>query len=215
MLAWKTTTDKLGQALTRRRPTHWDHVRRGRRDRTPQRRGLFTSASSPRRTINVAGTINPASATSVSSSKVTSMRSITRDTRLTGSASRVVGHDDFEHRHRPSPGRLSADTRPLDATSPVDRGAGADPNVWVTFGPVAAVRIPRCWRRAPHSTPCGVWCRGGRGGGAGRLSAGGRTGRRAHHRRAGRLLHPADSRPRYTSGRTSSSSATRDHLSTS
>ena len=40
MLAWKTTTDKLGQALTRRRPTHWDHVRRGRRDRTPQRRGL-------------------------------------------------------------------------------------------------------------------------------------------------------------------------------
>ena len=37
------------------------------------------NASKPRRTINVAGTINPASATNVSSSKVASKRSISCD----------------------------------------------------------------------------------------------------------------------------------------
>ena len=46
-----------------------------------------TNASMPRRPINVAGTISPASMTSVSSSKDASMLSIARDTPLTESAS--------------------------------------------------------------------------------------------------------------------------------
>src|SRR5436190_23197388 len=71
----------------------------------------FTNASSPRRPINVAGTINPASATNVSSSKVTSMLSIARDTRLTGSASRAGDNDDFDTVIVPAQGGLSADTR--------------------------------------------------------------------------------------------------------
>jgi integrase len=64
----------------------------------------LTSSSNPSRTINVAGTISPASATRLGSSKVTSMRSRPRDTALTESAS--FGRDETATRHRnfPSPG---------------------------------------------------------------------------------------------------------------
>src|ERR687898_897046 len=97
------------------------------------------STSSPRRTISVAGTINPASATNVSSSNVTSMRSIARDTRLTGSASRVGDNGDFEHRHRPSPGRLFRGyATPQTPTSSADRGLD-DPRADDARGPVGVV----------------------------------------------------------------------------
>src|SRR4029453_18386531 len=94
----------------------------------PARRTVWLiSRSSPRRNISVAGTISPASATSASSLKVTSMRSTVRDTRLTGSASRVGPTTGFEHRHRPSSGRLFRGyaTAP-PATSSVDRGLEAE-----------------------------------------------------------------------------------------
>jgi len=62
------------------------------------------SSSNPSRTINVAGTISPASATRLGSSNVTSMRSRVRDTEATESAS--LGPDETALRHRsfPSPG---------------------------------------------------------------------------------------------------------------
>src|SRR5215213_2957334 len=81
------------------------------------------SASRPRRVINVPTTISPASATNVSSSKVTSKWSIACDTPPTGSASPTGDNDDFEYRHRPSSGRLFrgwAARQPL--TKSVDRG---------------------------------------------------------------------------------------------
>src|SRR5206468_174007 len=91
--------------------------------RPTSRTASFTNASMPRRTINVAGTINPASATNVSSSKDTPMRSIARDTPPTESASPADDHDDFEHRHRPSPGRLFRGyAAPQTPTSSVDPG---------------------------------------------------------------------------------------------
>ncbi len=45
------------------------------------------------------------------------MRSIPRDTRFTGSASRAGVADDFRHRHRPSSGRLFRDPQLLTALS--------------------------------------------------------------------------------------------------
>ena len=55
---------------------------------TPRSRTIWlTTASKPRRTMRVAGTMSPASATRVGSSKVTATRSRPRDDGLTGSAS--------------------------------------------------------------------------------------------------------------------------------
>jgi hypothetical protein len=60
-----------------------------------------------RRAARVATNNSPALAARCSSSKVTSMRSILRDTRFTGSASRAGANVGVRHRHRPSSGRLS------------------------------------------------------------------------------------------------------------
>jgi hypothetical protein len=55
----------------------------------------LTNASNPRRTINVAGRVSPASATNDGSSNVAPMRSIECDTGFTESASRRRRSDDF------------------------------------------------------------------------------------------------------------------------
>ena len=68
----------------------------------PTRRTVaLTSASKPRRTINVAGSTSPAFATNVSSSKVASRRSIACNTDVTGSASRSWLECGVEHHNRP------------------------------------------------------------------------------------------------------------------
>src|SRR3990172_7191734 len=80
--------------------------RPGREPPTPPVRQTvrLINASNPSRTTSVATTTSPALATKFGSSTITSVRSIACDTPLTGSASSVGDHDDFEHRHRPSPG---------------------------------------------------------------------------------------------------------------
>lgn len=84
--------------------------------RPASRTVALISASSSSRAANVATNTRPALATRFGSSKITSMRSLPRDTPLTGNASRLGDNGDFEHRHRPSPGRLFrgyADPQPL------------------------------------------------------------------------------------------------------
>ena len=74
-------------------------------------RSSFTVASinvsNPSRSDNVATSSSPASATRFGSSKMTSIRSMLCDTRVTGSASCPGQQDDVEHRHCPSSGGLS------------------------------------------------------------------------------------------------------------
>ena len=72
--------------------------------RPPRRTIWFTSASRPRRTMSVAGTRSPASATSVGSSKVTATRSIMRDDEFTGSASSGWDYGGVENHHFPKQG---------------------------------------------------------------------------------------------------------------
>src|SRR5208283_3269594 len=67
--------------------------------------------SSPRRTISVAGTISPASATRVGSSKITATRSILRDDDVTGSASSCWERVASRTTIFPSREALSADAR--------------------------------------------------------------------------------------------------------
>src|SRR5687768_201519 len=93
----------------------------------PTRPTSFTvesiNASRPSRADSVATSNKPAFDTKFGSSKVTTMRSGACDTRVTGSASRVVTTDDVEHRHRPSPGGLSRGyARYLTPNTSVDRG---------------------------------------------------------------------------------------------
>src|SRR3954453_14027897 len=90
----------------------WTNVRILRPGRAPptrptRRTVAFTRASNPSRWVSVATSNNPALATRFESSKVTSIRSIACDTRLTGSASWLPDNDGFRHPHRPSPGGLS------------------------------------------------------------------------------------------------------------
>src|SRR3989442_10506749 len=96
--------------------------------RPESRTVTFTNASRPSRTINAAGMISPAFATSDSSSKVTSSRSIACDTPPTGSASSTGDNDDVRHRHRPSSGGTSRGYANLISRYPsVDRGLADDP----------------------------------------------------------------------------------------
>src|SRR6266508_3043228 len=74
--------------------------------RPTSRTDWLTSASRPTRCISVPVANKPALATRFGSSKVTSIRSIPRDTPLTESASPADDGHGFRHRHRPSPGRL-------------------------------------------------------------------------------------------------------------
>src|SRR3954470_20290038 len=90
----------------------WTNVRILRPGRAPpirptRRTVAFTRASNPSRWVSVATSNNPALATRFESSKVTSIRSIACDTRLTGSASWLPDNEGFRHPHRPSPGGLS------------------------------------------------------------------------------------------------------------
>src|SRR5439155_5248675 len=98
--------------------------------RPPSRTVAFTNDSTRSRTISVAGTIRPAFATSDSSSKVTSTRSIVRDTPPTGSASSTGDNDDVRHRHRPSSGgTFRGYASSLSRYSSVDRGLVGDADV--------------------------------------------------------------------------------------
>src|SRR3954453_1698494 len=117
----------------------WTNVRILRPGRAPptrptRRTVAFTRASNPSRWVSVATSNNPALATRFESSKVTSIRSIACDTRLTGSASWLPDNEGFRHPHRPSPGGLSRGyaTRHTHDRS-VHRGlaerSGADDNV--------------------------------------------------------------------------------------
>src|SRR5271165_2787246 len=72
--------------------------------RPPRHTSWLTRLSSPRRTMSVAGTISPASATRFGSSKITSAPSIARDTELTESASWFGNNSDVEHRYFPKHG---------------------------------------------------------------------------------------------------------------
>src|SRR6478609_2953628 len=89
--------------------TNVNTLRPGRAPPTrPTKRTLSSiNGSNSSRSASVAGKINPALATRLSSSKMTSIRSNGCDTRVTESASRDCGTDDVRHRHRPSSGGLS------------------------------------------------------------------------------------------------------------
>lgn len=83
--------DRCGCHPTKIDATNVRNLRPGSAPPTPPTRRTvwLNNVSSPRRTTSVAGTIRPTSATKVSSSKVTPMRSTTRDTPLTGSVSQA------------------------------------------------------------------------------------------------------------------------------
>src|SRR5436190_1701131 len=129
----------------------WTNVRILRPGRAPpirptRRTVAFTRASNPSRWVSVATSNNPALATRFESSKVTSIRSIACDTRLTGSASWLPDNEGFRHPHRPSPGGLSRGyaTRHTHDRS-VHRGLDLTPP------PYVHQRRARCCRKRPAS----------------------------------------------------------------
>ena len=80
--------------------------------RPPNRTVRSTKPSKPKRSINVPAANNPASATSPSSSKTASYRSIFCNTPLTGSASRLRANHHVSYGYCPRSEALSASIHP-------------------------------------------------------------------------------------------------------